>query len=65
MDALNYNYAVIDPETKECTGILSRETPFKMDILTEIPSFNEEYVSKFYNDGVWYTNSGFTTVWEV
>lgn len=60
-----YNYAVIDPNTNMCIGIQSTSDPStgELDNMVEIAVYSDEYVFKYYIDGVWYEDAAGTIVW--
>ena len=64
---LQYNYAVIDPNTYRCgqCGTFSYEVPLFNYI--PIPYATNDYMHKYYNlngDQMWYWDADFTQLWE-
>ena len=63
-----YNYAVIDPVDNMCVQVLTRTS--EIDLTTnpdyiEIPTYNEEYLFKYYSYDTqkWYEDAEFTIEW--
>lgn len=61
---LQYNYAKIDLETGRCKscGTSSYEINHPAYIL--VPEASDDYLDKYYNNGLWYEDSGFTVLAE-
>ena len=63
---LQYNYAVVEPETGRCysCGTYSYQVPLSNYI--PVPDATDDYYNKYYNfdDGLWYWDAGFTQLWE-
>lgn len=63
-----YNYAVIDPMDNMCIQVMTRtseiDTTENPEVIP-IPTYNEEYLFKYYNreNGKWYVDAAFTTEW--
>ena len=60
--ALNYEYAYaeIDPETNMCIGVFSASCECDNPNLVQISTYNEDYIFKYYIDGVWYEDDAGT-----
>lgn len=63
-----YNYAIIDPVDNMCVQVLTRTS--EIDLTTnpdyiEIPTYNEEYLFKYYSYDTqkWYEDAEFTIEW--
>lgn len=58
---LQYNYAQIDPETKQCFDVFTctDEIPIPEEYIL-IPRADIIYRNKYYNDGHWYADAAFT-----
>jgi hypothetical protein len=65
-----YNYAEIEDATNMCVGVLSSSAS---DIAgptlvgttyVEIPVYDEEYIMKYYINGIWYEDEAGTIPWQ-
>ena len=65
---LQYNYAQIDPETKQCIGSFtcSYEIPIPTEYIP-VPRASDEYYGKYYNfaDENWYYDASYTEIFEI
>ena len=59
-----YNYAEIDTETGECTGVFTDTAEISHPALIAIPVYDEEYVGKYYINGEWYEDAAGTIPWQ-
>lgn len=60
---LAYNYAEIDLDTGECTGVMSSSFAKTGAQYIPIPSYNEDYLEKYYLNGQWYEDAAGTIPW--
>lgn len=60
---LAYNYAEIDLDTGECIGVISSSREMTSAQYIPIPSYNEDYMEKYYLDGSWYEDAAGTIPW--
>lgn len=60
---LAYNYAKIDLDTGECIGVLSSTNEKTGAQYILIPSYNEDYMDKYYINGAWYEDAAGTIPW--
>ena len=58
---LQYIYAQIDPLTSQCFDVFTctYEIPIPEEYIL-IPEFTSAYHGKYYKDGHWYADAGFT-----
>lgn len=57
-----YNYARIEADGY-CSEVFSSTNAYNEPDLVEIPEYNEDYLEKYYSNGVWYEDAEFTIVW--
>ena len=60
---LYYNYAEIDPETNMCVGVMTSSYGEIGGNYVSIPVYDEEYIFKYYINGVWYEDEAGTISW--
>lgn len=60
---LAYNYAEIDLDTGECIGVISSTLLKTGAQYIRIPSYNEDYMEKYYLNGSWYEDAAGTIPW--
>lgn len=60
---LAYNYAEIDLDTGECIGVISSTRVKNGEQYIPIPSYNEDYMEKYYLNGNWYEDAAGTIPW--
>ena len=59
-----FYYAIIDLDTRMCVEVQDT-TDYIGDItFIRIPTYNEDYIEKYYIDGVWYKDADGTIVWD-
>ena len=59
-----YNYAEIDLETGECTGVRTQTYQIDHPALIQIPTDDDNYIGKYYLNGAWYEDAAGTIPWE-
>lgn len=64
--AVNYafNYAEIEVDTGECTGVFTRTSELNNPALIPIPVYDPEYIGKYYINGAWYEDAAGTIPWQ-
>lgn len=60
---LQYTYATIDLETGECYGCMTYSFEIINEAYIPVPTL-DDYVGKYYKDGLWYVDSEFTILAE-
>lgn len=59
-----YNYAVVDTETGQCTGVRTMTYEINNPALIPIEVYDTEYVLKYYINGAWYEDAAGTIPWQ-
>lgn len=60
---LQYKYAVIDLETRQCYNVFTSTHPYIDEEHIEIEHLNFDYMDKYYIDGSWYEDAEGTIPW--
>ena len=60
---LQYKYAVIDLETRQCHTVCTSTHPYNDEAHIEIDTLNFDYMDKYYIDGSWYEDEEGTIPW--
>lgn len=61
---LSYNYAKINLTTGECIGVLTSSFEKTAPEYIAISEYNEDYMGKYYINGVWYEDAEGTIPYE-
>ena len=60
---LAYNYAEIETDTGLCIGVMSSTYAMTGSQYILIPSYNEDYMDRYYLNGSWYEDAAGTIPW--
>lgn len=59
-----YNYAEIDPSTNMCIATITTTADMSDNPrYVEIPVYDENYICKYYINGIWYEDAAGTIPW--